>query len=450
MYPSQPQNQSRSPNPGQPAVFIAGSVRDAAGVQASPGAVAVVGDRILAAGEVADVRRIAGGDAPVIDLPDRLLIPGLVNAHTHLDLTGIGCQPYGGNFIEWIKMVIAHRRHHGFDPVAAVRQGLELSRDAGVLTVGDIAGSVEAVDTLVSSTARGVSFLELVGHTRRQAQQANTQRTQWVKQQQKSFGSVRVGLQPHALYSTAMRWFEVAATLHAEYGTPVSTHLAETPQEDEFLTTGKGQLARLLRTLGDAPEPPFALHDGAYDDPWGPSSPVEWLLGVEWTIESPEELWTPWLLAHCNYVDVEFGEAQVNRLLKHGASVAYCPRASEYFGHANHRYRDMLEAGVNVCLGTDSIVCHGSLSILDEMRRLYQRDATEPALLLAMATTRGMRGLRLAEADATFTVGRSPGVVAVRYDPTSDVEALKQVLSGSGRIDIEVLCEAKCSSKETP
>ena len=99
---------------------------------------------------------------------------------------------------------------------------------------------------------------------------------------------------------------------------------------------------------------------------------------------------TTFVAAHCNYVD-----DQAIRLLKLcEISVAYCPRASNYFGHQNHRYLEMIDAGVNVCLGTDSIICHGTLSILDEMRFLYQRDKCNPEILLKMATVNGLRALR--------------------------------------------------------
>src|SRR5690606_17270088 len=114
----------------------------------------------------------------------------------------------------------------------------------------------------------------------------------------------------------------------------------------------------------------------------------------------------PWLLAHCNEVQ----DTHITLLAECGASVAYCPIASEYFGHPHrgvHRYRDMLDADVNVCLGTDSIVCQPAgepqpLGIFAQMRRLHRRDGTDPATLLAMATINGIKALDLLEKNATF------------------------------------------------
>ena len=113
--------------------------------------------------------------------------------------------------------------------------------------------------------------------------------------------------------------------------------------------------------------------------------------------------------------------------------VAYCPRASAYFGHANHRYRDMLGAGVNVALGTDSILCLGTadrISVLDEMRLLHRRDATDPMTLLAMTTIKGARVLGTRESLVTLKPGESAGLLALRIGdaPTSAHEAMVQAM----------------------
>jgi cytosine/adenosine deaminase-related metal-dependent hydrolase len=134
-------------------------------------------------------------------------------------------------------------------------------------------------------------------------------------------------------------------------------------------------------------------------------------------------------------------DADIELLARTGASVAYCPRASEYFGHRLHRYMEMLEAGVNVCLGTDSIICHGTLSIVDEMRRLHRRDKADPHMLLAMATTRGAAALGLDHAQATLTPGAPARLVAIGYDPTEPAEALRQVLRSRKPAVIELIDE---------
>ena len=162
----------------------------------------------------------------------------------------------------------------------------------------------------------------------------------------------------------------------------------------------------LLQSLGKW-SPEFAAHYGRG------LSPVQWM--------EPYLRRAPWLLAHCNYVS----DDDITLLAETGASVAYCPIASEYFGHDNHRYRDMLDAGVNVCQGTDSIVCQPAnkpqpLGILPQMRRLYQRDQTDPALLLRMATAHGQRALA--------RQGGTDVLMAVPFDAAEPTDPLTQTL----------------------
>jgi cytosine/adenosine deaminase-related metal-dependent hydrolase len=103
----------------------------------------------------------------------------------------------------------------------------------------------------------------------------------------------------------------------------------------------------------------------------------------------------------------------------------------------------MLEAGVNVCLGTDSIVCHGTLGVIDEMRRLHARDAADPATLLAMGTSNGARALGYDGDAATFEAGPAAGagVVALRFDPDEAEDAWTQVLRQRSAVEAEILEE---------
>ena len=420
----------------QPAtVYVAGAVRDAAGVHAAPGAVALRAGRIVAAGPVEPVLQAAGPNARSFELDHRLLIPGLVNAHTHLDLTGVGYRPFTGDFVSWGKMIIGARQSSGGNYGPAVFTGAQLCASAGVLTVGDIAGAWQATLALRQTGLRGVSYAEVGGLG---SSLVRCPPSAWLSVDRSN--GVANGIQPHAPYSTGPAMYRSAVRLAAARQMPLATHLAELHEEIEFVAAAAGPMRRFLDELGKWDDRYLAFYGGG-------QHPVEWLFANCGTVADERSALTPnlsqgerglaprWLLAHCNYVE----DAHIRLLAEHRASVAYCPRASEYFGHRNHRYRDMLAAGVNVCLGTDSIICHGTLSILDEMRRLYQRDRTDPEILLKMATVNGMRGLGLDEKDATFAPDANPGVVAIRYDPRSGVDPLERVLSADAPPEIEVL-----------
>src|SRR5690606_15359883 len=143
----------------------------------------------------------------------------------------------------------------------------------------------------------------------------------------------------------------------------------------------------------------------------------------------------PCVLAHCNYLD----DDDVALLARPRVPVAYCPVASEYFGHRGHRYRDLLAAGVNVCLGTDSILCqpltepepHG---ILPQVRRLHVRDGTRADLLLEMATVRGARALGLEPHAATLRSGAPARLAAAAFDANDPTDPLLQVLENDATL----------------
>lgn len=407
MYRSSTINQLHA-HPAGVTAYLASAVRDAAGVNQSPGAVALAAGRIVAAGEVETVKKALPADARIIELPGRLLIPGLVNAHAHLDLTNIGHLPYAGSFIEWVKTIIRRRPREAADIADAVQRGAQLSRAAGVLTIGDIAGDLPALEALARSGLAGVSFIELLGLDEGSVDHLH-RISRAVASPALAGSAVRPGIQPHAPYSTGPFIYGPAQRLARQVHAPLSTHLAETPEEAQFVADAAGPFRDLLEQMGKWDDRLLDHYGQGY-------SPVDWLA---------RHITGPILLAHCNYV----GDDQIRLMAARDWSVAYCPRASDYFGHRGHRYRDMLEAGVNVCLGTDSIVCHGTLSVLDEMRHLFGRDGVSPGLLLKMATTSGMRGLGLEPEQATFAPGASPGVVAVSYDPRSAVDPLEQVLA---------------------
>jgi cytosine/adenosine deaminase-related metal-dependent hydrolase len=285
-----------------------------------------------------------------------------------------------------------------------------------VLTVGDISGQDGSVDILESIGLRGVSYLELFGIGGPWADEA-CRRIEAVHSQIDSadrLQRVYRGVEPHAPYSAGRPVYRAAAVS----GLPCTTHLAEMQAERQFIAGASGPFRALLQRLGK-------WEDRFARDYSEEQSPVQWM---EQHLRA-----APWLCAHCNQVS----DDDVALLAEAGASVVYCPRAAAYFGHRAHRWREMLDAGVNVCLGTDSIICHGSLSVLDEMRFLYHQGA-EAEKLLAMATIAGMRGLSLDPTQASFVEGAEPGLIGLQFDPTDPVDPLEQVLGGDVPGAIEV------------
>ncbi len=411
-------------------IYRGGAVRDAKGCRARPGVVAVTGGQVAYAGSEKDLPRSLRDAGSVVDRSSELLMPALVNAHAHLDLTGLGPRPYEGDFVAWLRQVVADRPTEPDAIAAAVHRGLELSRMAGVGWIGDIAGSADAIRARREGPGAlrlpGVSYLECFGIGAAASDVAK--RVEGVLESMEfevevpgePRGTV-LGLGPHAPYSVGKEAYDALARLSQRRIYRLTTHLAESPEELEFQRDATGPFAELLRELGK------------WDDTIKPTSkhPINWL--------EPALRHGRWLAVHCNYVEDE----HIRILERTGTSVAYCPIASDYFGHpreGQHRYRDMLAAGVNVCLGTDSILCQPTdsaqpLGILPQMRYLYAR-RHGPGATAGDGDNARRAGTGISRHRRHASSRCAAIFTAVRIDPDDDTDPLVQVLENDAPAEL--------------
>lgn len=417
------------------------------GPVSGPAGVPVRAIAILARGTPAETdAHPAAVHATSIDLTNAVLMPGMVNAHTHLDLTHLGPLAHdpAEGFVTWVDRVRDGRAQTPDAIAASVRRGIELSLRAGVVLVGDIAGAaagvprLEPYHALAGSPLSGVSFLEFFAIGSREA--AALERLDAVLEQAASEGltgtrpgttpgsapATRLGLQPHAPNTVSLPAYRHAVELARRYNLALATHLAETPEEREFIARGTGPQRDMLERFG-------IWTDDIFDHVGKGQTPIEHL--------APILAESSFIAAHCN--DVGDTARAFETLAATRTSIAYCPRASTYFNAAAHfgphRYCDMLSNGINVCLGTDSILNlpQGAdapngpgMSILDEARLLYDRDGTDPAALLRMMTVNGCLALRWDEAACSLAPGATPlGLVAVDVTGTpEDRSAAERIL----------------------
>ncbi len=358
------------------------------------GAVVIEDGRITAVGTASEL-----ATASATDYGQAAVCPGFVNAHTHLELTDLlGRVPPTADFTDWLTRLVAVRRSPPpakADVLRTVHAGMRQSLLAGVTTIGDITtapswtrGALSAWPGLV------VSFGEVIaiGSTRDQL----ARRLEEAASAGPSSGRLTRGVSPHAPYTVEPDAMQACAERARADALPICIHLAETIDEDSFTRTGTGRFRDYLAGLG--------VIDDDFEAPG--CGPVE--LAVRTGLMGRATV-----LAHANYVD----DDDLDRIGRGGASVAYCPRTHAAFGHPPHPFKRMRAAGINVCIGTDSLASNPSLSVLDELRALRRAGPeVPPDEILAMGTLCGARALGLDHLTGSIAVGKRADLVVLPID----------------------------------
>ena len=315
----------------------------------------------------------------------------------------------------FVDLVRAHRATADDAIARSVTMGIERSIRGGVVGVGDIAGAPRGTPSLVpfrtldNSPLFGTSFLEFFAIGKGEASGMAAIARAIVEAAPCSSGvRVRLGLQPHATNTVSPRAYEHAITLSRAHDLPLSTHLAETLEEREFIAHASGPQRELLERLG-------AWDDSILGSLGHGRTPIEHLMPI---LER-----APFLAAHVN----DSTDADLVWLARTQTTVAYCPRAHEYFGARDrlgpHRYTEMIRMGVPVVLATDSAINldpdgAGRLTPLDDARLLYRREETDADLLLEMITTLPARAIGLDPTRAELREGGEPyGLALVAVEP---------------------------------
>ncbi len=352
-----------------------------------------------------------------IDLGDSVLLPGLVNAHTHLALTSLhGHIPYQGSFTGWIKALGRASAVLEDDETfrASVNAGLQASLSAGVTTIADIGYGQRSIDGWRDAPLRLVGFLEVLGMGPKRwggHERSISAAEDAIRRAVGEGHPAMLGLSPHAPYSTDPVVYRDAMRTSCR----LCTHLAETREEHQFLHDGTGPFRDLLEE--------WNLWDGSFQPPG--CSPVQYMqqLGLFRT----HPFFAP-LLVHVNYLD----DADLDVLAATHANVVYCPRAHAFFGHEPHRYREMLGRGINVCIGTDSLASNDSLSILDELRFLRSvDDQSSDEWLLRMGTMHGAAALGPCATTGALECGGRADLVAVPLGRAAAEDPLEDLLRGN-------------------
>jgi cytosine/adenosine deaminase-related metal-dependent hydrolase len=375
------------------------------------GVVAVDGERIIHVGGSAGAP--SGDD---VDLGNALLLPGLVNTHGHLELTGMRGFLEDLDFADWILRLATAKRAVLTSRdmlVDAARLGIAEGLRAGITTYGDTCHSGAVLDALRDCGVRGIMYQEVFGPDPAQCDRSMAElREQISAARAGETALVRLGVSPHAPYTVSDQLYRAATRFARDERLPMALHIAEAEVESELVTQGRGRFAEGLRTRGIDVRPRAESSIALLDR-----------LGV---LEARP------LLIHC----VRLSPRDVECIARSHCAVAHCPAANAKLGHGIAPIRELLDAGVRVGIGSDSVASNNRMDMLDEARLavLFQRarhsryDAMTTTDALKLATLGGALALGLADRIGSLEVGKDADLAAFSLDayhaaPVQDPEA---------------------------
>lgn len=346
------------------------------------------------------------------DLGNVAVLPGLINAHTHLELSWLrGRVPPANRFTDWVRQLVAIRRgtERLMTPeiVAPIHDAIREAQSAGTAAVGDITNSLAAVEPMKQAGLDGVVFHELLGFNERDGALVEASREQRVAAGRHG---LRISMAPHAPYSTSVELLKAIRDAVNQSECPIlSVHLGESLEEVELLEKGSGPWRGMLETIG------------VWRDDWTVPAcgPVQFL-------ERHGIIDSRTLVVH----GVQFDDDALLRLKDLEATLVTCPRSNRWVGVGYPPIERFYQSGVSVAVGTDSLASVEDLNVFSELKTMRWLAPDVPARkILESATIVGARALGLDHELGSLTAGKRAGLIAVALpEGVDDVE--EYLLSG--------------------
>ncbi|HEU4680718.1 MAG TPA: amidohydrolase family protein [Gemmatimonadales bacterium] len=349
------------------------------------------GGRIEAVGRDQDIPRPS--DIPAADYGDAVILPGLINTHTHLELTGFEGRPTNRDFPSWIRELRELKATRtAADYLEAARRGLADCYALGVTTIADTGDSGATIQALAEADGSGVAYQEVFGPHPGQLDESLTGlRAQVSRLCRWATHRIRIGVSPHAPYTVSGPLLAAVAEWSRAEELPLATHVAESPAEVSLLAAGTGPFADAWRARGI----PLPQSRG--------QTPVEWLAEHGALTERT-------LCIHAVQVDA----TDIDRLAGSGAAVAHCPLSNRAHAHGAAPLGALLEAGVRVGLGTDSVVSIGRLDMMAEAQAAQSLAPLTADQLLELATLSGARALGFDTETGSLRIGKWGDCTVIR------------------------------------
>jgi aminodeoxyfutalosine deaminase len=359
------------------------------------GAVAVSGGKITDVGPFREVRKRQSGE--VLDLGERVLMPGLINAHCHLDYTMLrGTIPPQRSFSGWIQAINAQKaKLTEQDYVDSIHAGFAEARSFGTTTILNLIAIPKLVAAIKKQPVRTWWFGELIDvRIPDEAEKIADEAAEFLKTVK------HWGLAPHAPFTASQRLYARCEEIARRGNIPLTTHLAESREEMEMFRDARGAAFDFLKEIGRPMED------------CGRQTPLSLFLRTR-TIEEH------WIIAHLN--ELYAGDFDLLRAAPK-FHIAHCPRSHTFLGHAPFALGRLRALGFNICLGTDSLASNSSLSLFAEMRELLRKEpGLAPVEVLEMATVNGAAAIGQRNLLGCIRAGAFADVIALPLRPSTDV-----------------------------
>jgi 5-methylthioadenosine/S-adenosylhomocysteine deaminase len=337
------------------------------------------------------------------DLGEAILLPGLINTHTHLELTAMRGFLENCQFAAWIDKLRQSRNEVLDDAMLldSARFGIIEGIEAGITTYADTCSSGVAMQAMRDLGVRGIMYQEVFGPDPSQSSGAMRELEERIeKLQGAQTDLVSLGVSPHAPYTVSDPLYHAAAKFANDRALPLAMHIAESEAENDIVVSGSGEFADRWRRRGIPVErrarSPIAL------------------------IEKHGALERGPLLIHCVRVD----DADIAIMARHHCAVAHCPASNAKFGHGIAPLLPIMAAGIRVGMGSDSVASNNRMDILDEARlavlihraAIRKHDAFGAHQALELATIGGARALGLESRVGSLEVEKDADLAAFRID----------------------------------
>jgi cytosine/adenosine deaminase-related metal-dependent hydrolase len=372
------------------------------------GWVAVQDGRISGLGSSSDLT-----PASTVVAVDGAIMPGLVNAHTHLELSWMRDQvPPAPSMPQWVDRLMALRRTVGHEPPEPIAEAILEARAAGTVLVGDITNTLAPYEPLRDNRLSAAIFRELLGFNVPDPAAAITSALQQIAQLT-PIPWLRPSIVPHAPYSVAPSLMRAIA--EASRATRVSMHVGESAEEIEFLRTGQGAWRELLQRLG------------VWTDAWQPpgTGPVDYIASCGLVNDRL-------LAVHC----VQLTDDELHTLASAGATVVTCPRSNRWVGAGAPPIERFYASGVRVAVGTDSLASVEDLNVFAELKMMRELAPSVPARRIVESATRcGAEALGFGNELGTIEPGKRAGLISVAVPP-AEMDVEEYLVSGIRPLDV--------------